>query len=192
MTYEFRLRLDAGEPLDEDAFDAAIEAVWGAGHHDVQFLSEDGTAWAVVARDAPSLAEAAGSAIRDVEAGGALRVVRVEHEAFATLAQIAARLGRTRQSVQQLAAGQRGPGGFPRPVGDRPGSRVWEWAPVAAWAREHLGWTGERDEHAAFLAAVNGALDLRERLRRLGDAGERATVRALAREPRTARPRTAR
>ena len=66
-------------------------------------------------REATSLAHALVSALRDVEAAG-LSVGSVCSEDLVTLKEIAARTGRTYESVRLLAAGKRGPGGFPGPM----------------------------------------------------------------------------
>lgn len=70
-------------------------------------------------------------------------VLRVEIAALdpdlVNAADIARRTGRTRQSVQLLVDGKRGRGGFPPPVGVPGGSKVWRWAAVDAWFREHDG-----------------------------------------------------
>lgn len=66
-----------------------------------------------------------------------IEVQRVDPDLVDTT-EIAARLGRTRQSVHQLAVGQRG-SGFPPPVSSPGGKRIWEWADVIRWANMKLG-----------------------------------------------------
>jgi hypothetical protein len=55
--------------------------------------------------------------------------------AFVSAADVADRIGRSRQSVGQLARGERGPGGFPVPV--NPGGRAehYAWPEVVEWLR---------------------------------------------------------
>jgi hypothetical protein len=87
------------------------------------------------------------------------------------------RLGRTRESVRLLAAGERGPGGFPAPVSHlRTRNRLWRWSDVAVWARVA---TPEQAAAAKLIAAVNAALELRHAMGGLG-ATEQRLVRALA------------
>jgi len=77
-------------------------------------------------REATSLAEALVSALRDVEAAG-LVVGSVRSEDLVTLKEIASRTGRTYESVRLLAAGKRGPGGFPGPMSSA-GWTLYSWA----------------------------------------------------------------
>ena len=71
-------------------------------------------------------------AITALEATG-VTVVGIATPAMVTAAEIAERVGRTRQSIHQLATGVRGRGGFPDPI--NPGSRhqLWVWPEVAEW-----------------------------------------------------------
>jgi len=77
-------------------------------------------------REATSLTEALVSALRDVEAAG-LVVGSVRSEDLVTLKEIASRTGRTYESVRLLAAGKRGPGGFPGPMSSA-GWTLYSWA----------------------------------------------------------------
>lgn len=52
--------------------------------------------------------------------------------------EIAERVGRSRQSVQQLVRHERGPGNFPVPLGAPGGKRIWDWGCVADWFRASL------------------------------------------------------
>jgi hypothetical protein len=69
----------------------------------------------------PAPEQAVLSAIRGAEGGATpVRVVRVAAERdWLTAAELADRIGRSRQSIDQLARGERGPGGFPAPVARR-------------------------------------------------------------------------
>jgi hypothetical protein len=60
-------------------------------------------------------------------------VVEAVDRDLVNVADIARRVGRTRQAVQLWVTGKRGPGSFPVPVGAPGGSRVWAWADVEAW-----------------------------------------------------------
>lgn len=80
------------------------------------------------------------SAVADVEKVPGVRVVGVAQEEGVTLADIARRVGRTRESIRLYAAGKRGPGGFPSPDWVAPsGERFWSWFEVATWFRDVLG-----------------------------------------------------
>lgn len=86
-------------------------------------------------RVAESLAAALVSALRDVEAEG-LSVGSVRSEDLVTLKEIAARTGRTYESVRLLSLGRRGPGGFPGPMSSD-GWTLYSWAQVRQWMARH-------------------------------------------------------
>lgn len=74
------------------------------------------------------------SAIAAVESVlGRGSVMRVEPDELVWAAEIAHRLGRTRQSVRLLMHGKRGPGGFPRPAATATRNPLWRWSEVADW-----------------------------------------------------------
>src|SRR5260370_16875495 len=57
-----------------------------------------------------------------------------------TLLDIAKRAGVSREAVRLWAAGQRGPGSFPRPVlVTTGGESLWDWQQVAPWIERHQG-----------------------------------------------------
>lgn len=104
-------------------------------------------------------------------------LLRVEPDDLVTIAAIAARAGRSHESVRLLSQGRRGPGGFPAPAGriDEK-TQVWRWSEVAQWFEEEMGMEIADAPEAAFLAALNDVLELR----RLGD--EAIPGRAIGRE----------
>jgi hypothetical protein len=69
--------------------------------------------FAAFAGEAGALLDAVVSAIEAVESVDGLEVLGVEPDELVWASEIAARTGRSRQSVDQLVKGQRGPGGFP-------------------------------------------------------------------------------
>jgi hypothetical protein len=161
--YEFTLIID-GEP----DFDALYES----GCDDATFGEVDGVSYADFARKAPTLVEAVLSAIQAVESVDGLRTLRVEPEDLVTQAEIAERLGVSRQNVNQLVAGERGRGGFPAPVSHlRMRNKLWRWSDVADWAGKI---TPKQQHNARALAAINGALELRNQAEALPDDDRRA------------------
>lgn len=101
-----------------------------------------------------------------------LSVRRVDEDDLVTVNDIAERIDRSRQSVNQLIAGDRGDGTFPQPLGRTRGhGRVWSWSEVAEWAGADYD-----AETGAVLRAVNGALALRRAGRALGDKSLRRLV----------------
>lgn len=151
--HEFRLVL--GRPPDGDG---EIDALFEAGCGDGTFAGPAGVPVAEFARDADSMAEAvlgAISAVESVMGAGAVTVVEPD---LVSLSDIAELVGRTRQSVQQLAAGQRGPGMFPPATAHLMGrTRLYKWWEIAQW----FGMADETVQAAREIAQVNAALVIR-------------------------------
>lgn len=105
--WTFRLTLRGIELTDEQ-----LDTLYEAGCDDGSFSVEpDGTVLGFFDREAPTEQDAVISAIVDVEqAGIGARVLQVEaDDDWLTASEIAARVGRSRQSVALLARGDRGP-----------------------------------------------------------------------------------
>jgi hypothetical protein len=134
-------------------------------------------------RTAGSLAEAVGTAIAQVESVvPALRVARMEPDEFVNAAAIAARTGRTRESVRLLIEHKRGPGHFPPPIcWLNAKSRLWRWSDVARWFEEALGERSADADEATLVAALNAALDLRNHVSHLAEPTARQAVAELLR-----------
>ncbi len=170
--WTFRLTLRGIELTDEQ-----LDTLHDAGCDDGSFSAEpDGTVLGLFDREAPAEQDAVISAIVDIEqAGIGARVLRVQaDDDWLTASEIAARVGRTRQSVALLARGERGPGDFPAPIARRQSSNpLWSWTEVETWFERYE--PGAVPAHRPrlspdFLAEVNDRLDLRERLRRSPNA----------------------
>lgn len=158
--------------------DAHIDALHQAGCDDATFGVRDGAAYAIFDREAASFSDALRGAIADVSrALPRARIVRVEPDDLVTMATIATRCGRSRESIRLLANEERGPGGFPPPVAyvdER--TRLWHWPDVARWLNEHRKARIEIDANAANLvAAMNAAFDLRDHAANLA-SGDRTLV----------------
>lgn len=148
-TFAFRVRVrDAFDDEDEqrvyEAFDEEVSLESGPRGHWIGFETESDTFLEAVLR-----------AVGDIVGSGFEPIV-VEDE-LVSLADIAARTGRTRQGVALLAGGKRGPGGFPPPATGNVRSPLWHWADVAGWF-EQSGAPADPYELISTLAAVNGAL----------------------------------
>jgi hypothetical protein len=129
----FTLVLDRRPTGDE------LDALFAAGCDDAAFGVEHGLSVAQFDREAPTLADAISTAVRQIESSG-LVALRVLDEDLLTLADVADRIGQSRESVRRYATGERGPGGFPPPVNPARGGTVfYRWSEVAPWMREHLG-----------------------------------------------------
>ncbi|MDQ7902919.1 hypothetical protein RB614_00090 [Phytohabitans sp. ZYX-F-186] len=118
----------------------------------------DGIGAVVVRRHAPDLAEAVTAAVRDAESAG-LRPVRVATGDWVRLADVAARIGRSREIVRLWSVGRQGPGGFPPPLNPGCDTSFYSWAEIAQWLRRRLGY--ELPDEEPVLVAMNLALQLR-------------------------------
>jgi hypothetical protein len=159
--YDFTLVLAGGPP---DLLERHIEDFYDAGCDDALFGERDGVIYADFSREAAGLAEAVGSAIRDVEGTvEGVAVTRVEPDPLVTIADIAERLRRSEESVRLLIVGKRGPGRFPAPVArlGRRKSRLWRWTDVLSWMNGWHEGSAELDRDACVIEAINGALALR-------------------------------
>jgi predicted DNA-binding transcriptional regulator AlpA len=171
QTYDFTLILSGVPELTDEVCDALFEA----GCDDAVLGQREGVTFLDFGRDANSARAAILSAIDAVEGAGiGARVVRVEPDDLVTMAEIARRAGRSRESVRQLAKGWRGPGDFPAPVanlGKR--SPIWRWTEVARWLAERgERFTGAREELWTVVPALNAALELRRQSEALPDANQ--------------------
>lgn len=166
-TYHFTLVIDGDAGTDE-----RINALFDAGCDDATFSHGSTMSYGDFDRDGESLLEAVLSAIHAVESVDGLSVRRVDDEDLVSVNEIAERLDRSRQSVNQLITGDRGDGSFPQPLGRTRGhARVWSWAEVAEWAGiEHDVVT------STVLQAVTGTLALRRAGRTLDEAELRRLI----------------
>ena len=160
-TYDFTLIVEGTDFVDDDIVNAAYEA----GCDDALLGYTSGVPCADFAREAASLEEAALSAIADIESVDGIEVIRIADAGLVSIADIAARTGRTRESVRLLFEGKRGPGGFPAPVTDpRRRHRLWNWPEVDRWFESAYA-AYVSDDQEQILAAINAWLELR-RLRK--------------------------
>jgi transcriptional regulator with XRE-family HTH domain len=156
-SYEFTLVLHgAAEPTR-----ALEDALFQSGCDDATLSRRHGVLQLEFARDAESLKDAILSAIADVRrAEAGVVVAQVDESHLVTQAEIARRSGRSRQSINQLVSGERGPGGFPPPVchlaEDMP---LWDWSDVSGWMSP-LGMVGpDCEQNASEIAVINVALE---------------------------------
>ena len=164
----------SGDLESEESLDALFEN----DCDDATFGMVDGVGYGDFFHQGPGFAEAVRSAIERVESVAGLRVLRVEPDDLVTMAEIAERLERSRESVRLLISGARGPGGFPPPISHlKARSRLWRWSEVAFWANQH-GLPSDR-RAALLVAAINAALALRESVSKLAPE-ERQLVTSLA------------
>jgi len=138
-----------------------VDALFDAGCDDATVSLRLGRVYLSFTREAPSLRDAVLSAIRDVgRAQIGASVLCVDGGDLVSQAEIARRIGRTRQQVGQYVSGKRGPGHFPPPARDlTEGHPLWEWCEVAYWLWQN-GIVGDDVlEEARAIAAINSALE---------------------------------
>lgn len=161
--------------IDEGHLDDIYEVTNGAANVE---LGDRWTSTVGFDIDADTLAAAVLRAINEIERVPGLTVVRVEPDQLVWASEIADRMGRTRQSIDQLIKGHRGPGGFPAPVSGNARNPLWRWPEVEAWfaAYEHRQIDTERP---AVIGAINGALEARRNLHAQPDPDLAAKLEAL-------------
>jgi predicted DNA-binding transcriptional regulator AlpA len=144
--------------------DERLDALFEAGCDDATFGSGGKAISAAFGREAPTFADAALSAIADMEKVEGVRVASVDPEEYVWASEIAERTGRSRQSVDMIIKGRRGPGSFPPPLSAGGRHPLWRWSEVDAWFAAYDG-RAPSAEYALTIAGINGALQAREALR---------------------------
>ena len=173
--HHFTLIVDGRDMQEEEVINALFES----GCDDGTVGCADAVQFVVFDRQADSLDQAVMSAVKDIERIQGLEVVRVADAGLVSIADIASRTGRTRESVRLLISGARGPGSFPVPVTDpRSRYRLWHWLEVERWLTAYLHQeTDFRNEQ--LLTAINASLEFRHHASKL-DAHLRNSMQALA------------
>jgi len=157
---EHHFTLTIAGPLD----DARLDALFDAGCDDATLSTKGNFTFCEFDREAPSLLDAVISAIDDVESVDSAEVIHVDPDELVWASEIAQRTGRSRQSIDMLIRGQRGPGGFPDPVSHAARNPLWRWSEVEAWFATYQDRPTDF-ERSAVLGAINGALQVRHSLR---------------------------
>jgi len=168
-THQFTLIVE-GPDLQTDAL---MDALHEASCDDTLIGRVDGVQYLDFDREASTLEEAVLSAVSDVERVEGVEVIRLADAGLVSMVDIAARTGRSRESVRLLIGGERGPGGFPPPANDpRSRYRLWRWSDVEGWLTGQFGDDlVQPDDH--ILAAINAGLELRHHGRYVSHAGRR-------------------
>lgn len=155
--HEFVLVLDGVSEIGPHVMNALFDAGCDDATPSIRF----GRGYLTFAREAPSLREAILGAIRDVKrANIGASVLYVDNCNLVSQADIARRIGRTRQMVGQYVSGSRGPRNFPPPVCDiADGHPLWQWCEVSYWLYQN-GIVDENVlEESRTIAVINSTLD---------------------------------
>lgn len=124
--------------LDRQPTDVELDMLCVEGCNDAAFGTENGFPIAEFDREADTMADAITSAVKTLDHAG-LTALRVLDQDLVTLADIADRIGQSRESVRRYATGDRGPGAFPPPVNPaRDGTVFFRWSEVRPWIEENL------------------------------------------------------
>lgn len=159
-------------PFELDSSDgvALLDALGAAGLDDATVADIRGEWVVLIDHVAPSYVDAVMSAVATIESVPECAVLRVEPEDLVSAGEIAARCRKTRQWVHQRANGSRGAGDFPNPFYGAGGMARWRWADIERYiAADASAGSDDLQAEAVFLEALNAALALRNRMRRLDD-----------------------
>jgi len=155
--FEFVLLLTGIRELTRQVEDSLFEA----GCDDATLSVRFGCVYLSFSRMAQTFKDAVLSAIRDVrKANIGACVSRIDECNLVTQAEIARRMGRSRQLVHQYMMGVRGPGNFPPPdcqIID--GKALWLWCEVADWLYRNDLLKEEDLQKALTIQTVNYVLD---------------------------------
>jgi hypothetical protein len=156
--YDFALIVGSVGEVTSSIEDALFEA----GCDDATLSVKYGLLYMEFSRTAESLERAIITAILDVRrANLGADVLRVDECNLVTMAEIARRIGRSRQLVFQYMSGQRGPGGFPPPSCHlSAGAPLWAWCAVSYWLAQNDILRPEDGWNAEVVAAINNVLEL--------------------------------
>ena len=155
--YDFALILTGVNELTSEVEDS----LFVAGCDDATLSVQYCFIYMEFSRTATSLKDAILSAIRDVRnANIGADVWRVDESNLVAPAEIARRIGRSRQLVHQYMTGKRGPGGFPTPECNlTDGAPLWSWCAVSYWLSQNDMIRPEELQNAESVATINNALE---------------------------------
>lgn len=166
--FDFTLILTGVHELSRSVEDALYEA----GCADATLCLRYGRIYADFGRESSSLQQAVLSAIQDVRrANIGADVLRVDTNDLVSQAEIAQRIGRSRQMVSLWIAGKRGGGRFPPPthIGAEHArlTHLWSWSEVITWLCENEVVPVEAVEDAHVLSTINTALERAQQRKRM-------------------------
>ena len=142
--------------------DELEQALYGGACDDCTISSRSGRVYLHFTRSGPSIKAAILSAIVDFRSAKVVgTILRIDESNLVTQAEIARKIGRSRQLIHQYIRGERGPGGFPPPVCDIvDGASLYYWCEVAQWLWENDMITESVLRDAQEVAVINSVLEL--------------------------------
>jgi hypothetical protein len=145
----------------DDLSDELLGRIYESGCDDATVSMRHGLVYMEFSRRAPSIEKAILSAIRQAQqADSDLRVLRVDECNLVTQAEIARRIGQSRQSVHQYITGARGPGDFPSPACDIDDDNpLYAWCEVSQWFVQNRVLQPQASWNAQVVHAINTWLD---------------------------------
>lgn len=170
-TVEFSLVLETSGALHDSLEDAIHESRCD----DATLSFRNGIVYLNFNRRTESLESAIFTAIGELEkARVPIFVIRIEPSDLVTAAEIARRLNRSRQSVQQLVTGSRSDGDFPVPVaGITTKTMIWSWMEVVEWFMiKDKGVEPSLLKDAKVIKLLNDALRFRHHENRIQQIGD--------------------
>lgn len=159
--FDFSLTLATPTELTDEMADKLFEAGCDDATPSVSF----GRVRLEFSRTADSYKSAILSAINDVHrAGIGASVFCIDECDLVTQAEIARRIEKSAQWVQQLVSGRRGPGGFPPPTCQiSENMLLWSWCAVSDWLLDNNMIKAEVLDEALVNDAVNWVLSRNQR-----------------------------
>ena len=181
--HDFVLVLSGITELTPEVQDALFEA----GCDDATISVRSGRVYLSFSRNNRSLKDAVLAAIQDVKrAKVGADVLRIDVCNLVTQADIARKIGRSRQLVHQYIVGIRGPGSFPAPACNiTDGVPLWFWCEVAYWLRQNDMISHDAATEAQEVALINAILEMRYH-RKLAPQLSEEILRSLADDPSSA------
>ncbi len=156
--FDFTLVLGGVSEITEEMERALFES----GCDDATLSARSGRLYVTFSRMAASYKDAVISAIKDVRRSNiGATVLRVDQCDLITQSEIARRIGRSRQLVNQYITGDRGPGLFPPPACNITEKvPLWYWCEVAYWLESNNLIKEEELREAQDITVINSVLEL--------------------------------
>jgi len=162
--------------------DDILTALFEAGVDDALVQADGERMLIEFEREADTFPGAVRSAIQQIESVEGCRVARIGQDDLVSLAEIGRRIGKTRESIRLLAAGDRGPGNFPLNAQHITSQQLWSWAEVSAWLFKNGRLNGQVVAESQFLRALNAALEARTATRSVENDEVRLATRSAVHE----------